>query len=177
MQTSGQIRQLALKRAEGFGRFEGLGGVLDHVDTARVGHKHISPPDVAVCILKIIRAVDGWNQREDASFGGTVAWSIQFRFQMAQDAANVFHQGGYVREYIGVDALADILGLTARVIKEHAVGVVDVAAAIGVFAEVPARAREGGSDVVTLFQYWRIAMHSVAIPVCRRRPIDSSPPA
>ena len=141
---SGQVCRELLELAEGARRFLALLGSFNLVIRACAFNERVHAPAVAVRIQGVRLAVHGGNQRESAA----VSFRALFLFQALQSvvryALYILHQGDGLLEHIMVHALEDVADTLSRLIHPDAVGVIDVAAAVGITVDKIAAEIEQG---------------------------------
>ena len=141
---SGQVRREFLELAEGARRFLALPGSFNLVIGACAFNERVHAPAVAVRIQGVRLAVHGGNQREGAAVGFRAVLLLQALQGVVRHALHVFHQGDGLLEHVMVHALEDVADALARLVHPDAVGVVDVAAAVGVTVDEVAPEIEQG---------------------------------
>ncbi len=124
----GKVGQQFLKTSVSLGGFERLTGRFDGVKCACLLNEQIGAPIIPLLIVMIIKAVPRRGQRQHAP--AEITFARHLRGQMARDALDVFHQQNRFLENIVVDALENVADPRAGLVKDDAISVVDVAAAV-----------------------------------------------
>jgi hypothetical protein len=124
----GKIRQHPLEFAEGFRSLKSLVRRFDRIVGCGALNKSIGPPIVAV---RIHMKTPPGARRDERECATVAVWMIlNLRRQVSRHPLDVFHQDDRGFENVVIDTLKEVSRPPGAALKDCAVGVVDVAAAV-----------------------------------------------